>query len=604
MGASLKSQRSTRQSRRTRQRPRSAKRPAPAAGPFVIRSWWWLLLATGLSLVLQVVIFAPLDLWPLAYVCFVPWLIVVGATESARRVYIVSYLLGAAFFCISIYWLFLVTVIGALVLFFLFGFYFPLVACPVRHIIRRRRMPLAFLFPVIWVGCEAVRSILILQFPWNLLGHSQHGLLTMIQVSDLVGAYGTSFVVAAVNGMIADLILHRRGWPLADGTSGKPPSPRAGVIFSAALVLLTIVYGQYQLRRNTISDGPRIAIIQGNYPNYVNPEKHGPQPEPRERADRYFQLLRQAAPAKPDLFLLPETPWYMYLNREFLSRPLERWFPASRAYTPQTCYDAFRDTAMAEHAYVVTGSGSLEPTPLDLLASERRYNSAFVFAPDGGEPERFDKIHLVLIGEYAPFRYGSLRFVYLWLNEIVPFGAEDYEYSLSPGQEFKVFAMQAPTRGGRTYHFATPICYENVMPYVSRRFVTGPEGDKRCDFLLNLSNDGWFLHSTELPQHLAASVFRAVENRVGVARAVNTGISCFVDPDGRVHHVISKDGVVVGPGVDGFEVANVKVDSRHSVYSRYGDVFALLCAAVWGIFYLDYVVVRLLAGRCDKEESS
>ena len=569
-----------------------------------MESWYLLLLGVAMTLGMLVVIFPPISIWPLAYICFVPWLVVIGATSSARRMYLMSYVLGALFFTVSMHWMFLVTFAGAAVLFLALAFYFPLVACPVRHMVRRRGMPLAVMFPVIWVGCEAVRSMLLPKFPWGLLGHTHHNMLPMIQISDLVGAYGVSFVVAAVNGLVADLLLSKWGWPRRCPSETPPRLTRQSLVFTATVVVCCLAYGVFRLRQDTITEGPSIAILQGNYPNYVDAETSDREPTPRQRAARYFELLAQAGASNPDMFLLPETPWSMYLNEEFLSKPLSRWWPSWYAMRPQACYDALRDAAIRYKAYVVTGSASSEPRPYDILAEELRYNSAFVFPPDGSRPERYDKIHLVLIGEYVPFRYGPLRFMYLWLNRHLPFGGENYEYSLSPGSEFRTFAMNSRSQGGRSYTFGTPICYENVMPYVSRRFVTGAGGEKRCDFLLNLSNDGWFPHSWELPQHLAASVFRAVENRVGVARAVNTGISCFVDPDGRVHHMVEKNGVAVGPGVDGFRVSRVRVDSRHSFYSRHGDLFAILCATCWGLFYLDYILVRSLAARASKEAAS
>ena len=168
----------------------------------------------------------------------------------------------------------------------------------------------------------------------------------------------------------------------------------------------------------------------------------------------------------------------MYLNDEFISHPLERWTAPWYAIRPQVCYGKFRDAAKTYNAYIVTGSASLEPQPLSIRAEELLFNSAFVFAPGADKPERYDKIHLVLIGEYVPFRYGPLRFVYLWLNKRLPFGGEDLEYSLSPGKEFNTFTMRARTQSGREYRFGTPICYENVMPYVSREFVTGKDGRK------------------------------------------------------------------------------------------------------------------------------
>ncbi|HRX85162.1 MAG TPA: apolipoprotein N-acyltransferase [Phycisphaerae bacterium] len=569
---------------------------AKAAGEngLSVRSLGVMLGAAALTVGLAVLSFAPFDAWPLAFVALVPWLIVVCSAQSARRMYVVSYLLGVAFFCTSVYWLFLVTGLGAGVLFAIFGVHFPLMACPLRHLVRRRGWRLVWVFPLVWVGSEAVRSLFLLQFPWNLLGHTQHNVLAMIQVSDLVGAYGVSFVVAAVNGALADLLLNRWGWPKAPRADFTAPGPRASLIAAGVLLAANLVYGAVQLRatRGAMRDGPKIAVLQGNYPNYVDVADHPELPTQVDRANRYFELLDAAEEDKPDLFLLPETPWYMYLNHEYLaSGPGERW--------SQQCYDAFRERAMAYDAYIVTGSMSVDETPLDLRANERRYNSAFVFPPDGSTPARYDKIHLVMIGEYVPFRYGPLRFIYLWINRIGPFYSEDSEYSLSAGTTFTTFEMTAAD--GKKYGFATPICYENVMPYIARRFVLDATGHKRCDFLLNMSNDGWFLHSTELPQHLAISVFRAVENRVGMARAVNTGISCFIDPDGRIHDEVTVNGRAVGPNVDGFRVAHVQVDPQVTVYSRFGDWFAIGCAVTWGVFYLDYTLARSTRRRRRRE---
>lgn len=568
---------------------------SPAAGSkltLLFAQARWTFAAIALSLLMQVLIFPPLDIWPLAYVCFVPWLLMVGAADHARRTYLLSYLLGVLFFGIAMRWLYIVTIPGSLILFAAMALYYPLVACPVRHVIRRRRIPLAIVFPAIWAGCEALRSIIIPRFPWCLLGHSQHRVLSMIQVSDLVGAYGVSFAVATVNGFVVDWIISRWGRPGPQAHRPRVPLwPSA--VFTIVVILSTTGYGAYRLITEQMVDGPRIAIVQGNYPNYVDEQRARNAPTMIDRANRYFELTSEARQYQPDLFLLPETPWLMVLNQSFLERPLDRWFAESYAYTPMECFEAFSTIAKRTGAFLVTGGTSLELTPLDVRASERRYNSSFVFHPSGEIPERYDKIHLVFIGEYVPFRYGPLRFLYLWINRIMPFGGEDHEYSLMPGDDYKVFEMTARSQDDQTYHFATPICYENVMPYMSRRFVIGHDGQKRCDFLLNLSNDGWFAHSSEQPQHLAASVFRAVENRVGVARAVNTGISCFIDPDGSVHDVVTRGGVAVGPGVDGYRVANVKINPRRTLYSVTGDIFAIICACVWGFFYLDYIVARI-----------
>lgn len=577
--------------------------PADGCAPTPkLAKWGWTVILSSITLALWIISFAPHDIWPAAYVCLVPWLLMVCYTNAGRRVYVFSYLIGAGFFFITMRWMFMVTGIGSVVLFLALGFYMPLVACPVRYIVRRRRFPLAIAFPFIWVGSEAMRSMFVPGLPWNLLGHSQHPFLAAIQVSDLVGAYGVSFMLAVVNGLLADACLVRMGWPCEDINADRPTRLRLSVAYSVCVLLFVFGYGTYRLGTETITDGPRVAVVQGNYPNFVDLSRTQREPSHQERADRYFELMEAANAKQPDLILLPETPWFMQLNVEFLA--LRNVRTPRGSYPSEYCYERFGLFAVDHKTYIVTGAASYVPTPLDLRAAQIRYNSAFVFNPEGGIPGRYDKIHRVLIGEYVPFRYGPLRFVYLWLNQFLPFGTSDYEYSLTAGTEFSTFTMKALSQDKKEYRFATPICYENVMPYIPRKFVTGEDGKKRCDFLLNLSNDGWFPNSGELPQHLVASVFRAVENRVGVARAVNTGISCFVDPDGRVHHRVNKNGVAVGPDIEGYEVANIKVDSRHSLYSRIGDVFSGLCAVLWGLFYVDYVGMRIVAGFRRRGERS
>jgi len=241
---------------------------------------------------------------------------------------------------------------------------------------------------------------------------------------------------------------------------------------------------------------------------------------------------------------------------------------------------------------------AVEPTPYSVRATDTKHNSAYVFAPDGSPPKRYDKIHCVYFGETIPFRYGRLRWLYLWLEPMMPFSEKGFEYSLEPGRRFEVFTMTPRSDPSKTYTFSIPICYEDVMPYVSRRFVTDPQtGRKRVDFLLNISNDGWFVHSDELPQHLAICAFRAVENRVGIARAVNTGMSGFIDSNGRIHDLVAVDGRSRGPGVHGFATARVKTDSRHSLYSRAGDVFAVGCSLLTLVLYYDYVAARIRTAR-------
>lgn len=586
----------------TKSIPSGSERPsAPdCVGP-VLRSWWTVVGLLALSGGMLCVIFPPhrwwlpSGWWPLAYVCLVPWLVVVGATENPRRVYVGSYLMGLAMFLVNVRWLTPVTVEGYIALAAYLAIYFPLMACPLRHAVRRRGIPLVIAVPVVWVGNEFVRALALTGFPWFYLGHTQYEFRTLIQISDLVGAYGVSFLVAAVNGLLA-------AWFLGRGAADGPAVRRrwrGGLIAVALMILATVIYGQIQLRRDTSTVGPLVAVFQRDFPHFV--ERRGNTLSPTQQAQAYFDLVEQVSNEPIDIYLFPETPWPMRLNPEF--RNLDTTSSSMpdrlrrRILESQYFYNQFHRLAREREATVVVGAIFQQNTPLDLFASIRQHNSAFIFRPDGGEPDRYDKVHCVFFGEVVPFRYGHLRFLYLWLNDLMPFGRGGYEYSLTPGTEFKLYSTTPRSPADRSYRFGVPICYEDVMPYISREFVTTPDGAKQADFLLNISNDGWFIHSDELSQHLAICAFRAVENRVGIARAVNTGISGFIDPNGRIYKRVTVDGVAQGAGIEGVRVANLILDSRQSLYSRIGDLFAKICTATWILLYIDYLLVRSLGRR-------
>lgn len=573
--------------------------PAPPVrligGAFEIHGRLPVIALAGLTLAMMSVVFAPYAIWPLAYVCLVPWLIAVCASTRARFVYLVSYLLGVAFFFINLRWLRFSTREGYIALCIWSGVHFLLAAWVIRSVYRRRRFNLAVLAPLVWIMTEFARSRTAVGFPWFLLGHSHYSILTMIQISDLVGAYGVSFVIVAVNGLFCELLLSPiLIWRKDHGV--EPDRTRFTLIYVLLLAGLTIIYGQYRLREGRFDEGPKIAVIQGDYPLTVeSPE------DPYERKKEYMRLLAEALPSDADLFVLPETPWSVYLNREYRSLPPT----VPGVQFARECHRDFQELSRRENAYIVTGSVSLQYNPPSVVYPEyERFNSAFIYDPkrnDDANPQRYDKIHLVLFGEYVPFRNGPLHWLYRKLNALTPWGANDEEYSLTAGKYYTVFEMQAPSKAGQAYRFAVPICYEDAIPEVIGRFVTGPNGKKRVDFLLNISNDGWFWHSSELPQHLAVCAFRAVENRVGIARAVNTGISGFIDPDGRIRDIVTTPGKKPWQGVSGHSVSRVLIDARHTLYSRWGDWFAAACSLFGAVCMVDAVLVRWRKWRSQRD---
>ena len=195
-----------------------------------------------------------------------------------------------------------------------------------------------------------------------------------------------------------------------------------------------------------------------------------------------------------------------------------------------------------------------------------------------------------------------------WLFEW--FMPEGYHPSLTleKGTRYTIFEMDPAAGSGSqrqtsdfglraSYRFAVIICYEDTIPYVGRNFALDEQGRKRIDWLVNISNDGWFVQfpedqgrvvpSSELPQHAAICVFRAVENRLAVIRSVNTGISCLIESTGRIRdgYLAADDGLpqeaMKRTAMTGWFLDRLPIDGRVTFYSRHGEWFANGCAAVF-----------------------
>jgi apolipoprotein N-acyltransferase len=233
-----------------------------------------------------------------------------------------------------------------------------------------------------------------------------------------------------------------------------------------------------------------------------------------------------------------------------------------------------------------------------------RFNSAYLYRPDGEQdPKRYDKIHLVPFGEYIPLR-DSVPFIADLVVKLSPY---DYDYHLTRGAEYTIFEM---ADGQDVYGFGVLICYEDTDPVVTRKMVVDASGAKRADWLVNISNDGWYvrykngevLPSAELGQRTAISVFRAVENRISILRSVNTGVSCIIDSVGRI-----KDDYLAGDlpktamarqGVAGWFVDQIATDERVTFFSQHRQWLGFSCAIGWP------VVIMFTLSRIVKERKS
>jgi apolipoprotein N-acyltransferase len=383
--------------------------------------------------------------------------------------------------------------------------------------------------PVLWVAGEWIRGHLMGGFPWGLIGYSQHGELLVIQIAELAGVYGVSFLVVAVNAALAALV--GLGWRRA----------RAGALAAAALLVASLGFGA-RVGGDEDGAGPSlpIAVIQ---PSIEQELKWDPAHN-EEVLAIHERLTREAGARRPALIVWPETAAAIFLR-------------ADRALL----------------ARLIALSQSLE-TPLLIGSIDREggprgkfLNSAFLLTGQGIRA-KYDKIHLVPFGEYVPLGW-LIGFVRSWAEFISDFDA---------GKTATVFSVSGTP-------FGTVICYEVIFPELFREFVAGG-----ARFMVNITNDAWFGRTSGPWQHLATLPLRAVEHRVAIARAANTGVSAFVDPSGRVSAFLPLFQ-------RGFLERRVRLRTRTTLYTRLGDWLPYGCLGL-GAGVLGFGLFRRSPAAC------
>ena len=576
-------------------------------------------LVAGISAVLFWASFPPLDWGPLGWIALVPVLLLIRPAHRPQGAVVATFVCGFLAELCLLQWLrygHAVMYAALVALAFYMALYFPVLVLLSRVAVHRLRVPFVLAVPAIWVGLEFLRAHLMTGFSWYYLGHTQYRWIELIQISDLVGAYGVSFLVAASSAALAlslpESLLARLGIvpskpALRHELTGEfgtnfATSPRdavrtaqaerigqaertlfglsRGVVFSVgfALVLVTaaVTYGFVRRSQAAFVAGPRIALIQGNFTSQV---KHDPS-EAFSIFNRHYVMTGAAVKYEPDVIVWPET---MYRNPLLLKSPdvsddeLLRLTPSLPASTWKSSQvpEALHDLSRQAGAALVVGIDTLVADPWSL----KHYNSAVYTLPDRGVVGRYDKLHRVVFGEFIPLK-DELPF----LRSFVPYGSD---FGIDAGQEPKLFKC-------KDWQLAPLICFEDTVPHLVRGIVqrfNNPGEEKQVDCLVNLSNDGWFHGSSGLDQHLISALFRCVECRKPMVRAVNTGISAVIDGD----------GIVVEPEIlldvdhkgrttmrdpktgrwnrqfNGVLVDSVPLDNRTSLYVRFGDWFAGLC---------------------------
>lgn len=484
------------------------------------------LLLAVLSGLLLAFSFPKFDLEFLAWFSLLPLFSAIENT-SKQKAFFLSFFCGLVFWSVSIYWLVHVTLLGTVVLILYLALFFGafgtlLVACR-----KKARMGVVFFIPAVWVLLEYLRSHFLTGFPWALAGYSQYLNLPAIQIADITGVWGVSFLVVLANCVLYALISRRK--------SEKMP-----VIVAGVLIISTFAYGFIKLHLQPDVKNQRtvkISVIQANIPQELKWY-----PGAREAImEKYTLLSRMAVKEKPDLVVWPEAALPVILQEE------PKYFDLVRALA--------KDGRVPFLFGAVTERGDLF------------YNSAILVSEEGQQVRQYDKIHLVPFGEYIP-----LRAVLPFLQTIVPIG------DISRGKDYSIFELYLTGGPGQAIRskFGVLICFEDVFPELSRKFVR--EG---AQYLVNITNDAWYKRTFAAYQHFQASVFRAVENRVVVLRSANTGVSGFISPEGKIISLVS-DPAGNRIFVEGIKIQSIPAKKgAGSFYTRFGDVTMVsLCLVI------------------------
>ncbi len=507
------------------------------------KNWFWAIL----SGVLLTCAFPKVGMWQVGWFALVPLLMAVKDLAFGQA-FRIGFAAGLVHFLTLLYWLLytmqtyggLPTYLAVPVLFLLSAYMAIYIGLFATLMTRWTKSFWGCLVavPVFWVSLEYLRGFLFTGFPWSFLGYSQFNQLHIIQISDIFGVYGVSFLMALSNA--AFFLVLEITFIQKPSERKKQIIPfRAVQALSVFILLLAAawIYGKWQVASfdHKLSQAPvrRITVVQGNIDQAI---KWDPAFQV-ETTKKYINLSLSAEKHNPDMVVWPETatPFY-FLNDAPLTKIV---------------IDAVAE--MGKDFLIGSPSYTYEEGKKDV----EYYNSAYLIDVESKVIEKYDKVHLVPFGEYIPFKK--------WLPFLGKMVAHVGDFK--PGKKGETLLWKSDKLG-------VQICFEIIFPDLSRAMVKNG-----AVILINITNDAWFAKTSAPYQHFSMAVFRAVENRRSLVRAANTGISGFVDPVGRVIQgsALFEDAVLT---------ENIPIYHKKSLYTRFGDFFAVACTLMSVIFII------------------
>jgi apolipoprotein N-acyltransferase len=501
----------------------------------------------ALSGVLLGLCYPPADLGDFVWIALVPLVWAIWFSPSApRREWLrlagLGSLCGLIFFAISAFWLTTLTWPGYILLVLYFSVYFAGWAIFAGFLVRKNPDPsepspwlrslhnlrVCALGAAGWTSMEWLRGIIFPAFGWNGLGIAQHANIALIQIADITGVGGISFLIAMANLMLAATL--KRLW-LELGRGAR--RPHYDFALTIALVALAWTYGiRHLFDKAPASVELSFAAIQASIPQDV---RNNPEFE-MDVLETYKNQTLAAIAMRPDLILWPES-----------STP-------SPLLGHQYTWDLVRDLAAQHSGDLLLGTVH--------WGKEGDFNSIALLTKQGTEAQLHHKIHLVPFGEYVPLRE-EFPLLARIVGDLVP---DDFD----PGKNFTLLELQS-----RPLKLGPLVCFEDTLGDLARHFAR-----LGAQAFVVVTNDGWFLESAGSLQHLRNALFRCVENHIPMIRAANTGVTCSIDRHGVVREILSDpSGSTFQPGIL-FSKISAPENPSPTFFARYGEVFSIACLVV------------------------
>ena len=479
--------------------------------------------------------------WPLGFFALAPLYVALKSCHKSGQAALCGAIYGGLHHALSSYWLyfyrgFAFWTLGSTTI--AYAVIYAVAAVYAQFLLSGRNEAYRpFIFALGWTVLEYLKSIGFLGYPWGLIPYSLSALPLLLQIVDITGVYGLSFLLALSSALAAD-------WFKKPGFSAERARPSA---FFLVLLTLCMGYGLYSMNRVIpVKAEFKALLVQQNTDPWIAGEL-APLSSNLELTKNALSPEVSAASAttapRPDLIVFSENS---------LRRPLDdfrQWYSRNPPEEPLLPFLAKTGIPL------LTGS----PIVLDWESYEAT-NSVILVSPEGRTVDSYAKIHPVPFAEAIPF------WEYEWFRNFMQ-NVVGLESGWVMGDRLTLFELEPQSATDSLIRFSTPICFEDAFAGLCRSYFL-----KGADLLINLTNDSWSRTRSAQLQHWAIARFRAIENRRTLVRSTNSGLSSVIDPWGRsiaeLPQFEAKTMLVTVP---------VYADKDLSLYCRFGDWFALFC---------------------------